>query len=541
MTAPSRPIPWLTLPFQTLSWLAGSPRILTLHTPTLLIRSPRTLPLHTSPLLTRSCRTLPSLTFSAPTLALRTLPLLAVPLLIFPLLAFPLISGAKSPEPSPVEPPGVQERILNNGLKVLVKEDHRAPIVTSQVWYKVGSSYEIGGLTGISHLLEHMMFKGTEKLAPGEFSRIIAANGGDENAFTGRDYTAYFQTLAADRLPIAFELEAERMRSLALPEEEFLKELEVVKEERRQNTEDDPDSLTYEQFNAVAYESSPYRNPIIGWASDLEGMAVEDLRDWYRQWYAPNNATLVVVGDVDPQAVFALAERHFGPLGAERIRPPRPQADAPQRGEKRLRVKAPAKEPYLLMGYKTPVIGHADDDWEPYALEMLASILDGGSSARLSRELVRGSHVAASAGASFSAFNRLPGMLLLDGIPAKGRSIAELEQALQAQIHRLREEPVAETELERIRNQLIAAKVYERDSVFAQARQMGSLETVGLGWELMDQYVDRLSQVTPAQIQAVARKFLTPDNLTLAQLEPQRIPEHQAIEDHPGGTAHGHP
>jgi len=477
-----------------------------------------------------------------------TLPSLALPWLALVWLALPSFSWAKSTEPSPADPPRVQERILANGLKVLVKEDHRAPIVTSQVWYKVGSSYEYGGLTGISHLLEHMMFKGTEKLAPGEFSRIIAANGGDENAFTGRDYTAYFQTLAADRLPIAFELEAERMRSLALPEEEFLKELEVVKEERRQHTDDDPDSLTYEQFNATAYESSPYRHPIIGWASDLAAMRVEDLRDWYRQWYAPNNATLVVVGDVDHQAVFALAERYFGPLAAEKVSPTRLRGDPPQRGEKRLRVKAPAKEPYLLLGYKTPTLGHADEEWEPYALEMLASILDGGSSSRLSRDLVRGTRVAASAGASYSAFTRLPGMLTLDGIPAQGRSIAELEQALHTQLQRLREEPVAEVELERIRNQLIAAKVYERDSVYAQARQMGSLETVGLGWELMDQYVDHLSRVTPAQIQAVARKFLTPDNLTLAQLDPQDLPGQlagkddggpPASKDHDGGIAHG--
>ena len=436
-------------------------------------------------------------------------------LLLATALAIPLIATAETPR--------VHERNLDNGLKVLVKEDHRAPIVTSQVWYKVGSSYEHGGLTGVSHLLEHMMFKGTEKLAPGEFSRIIAENGGDENAFTGRDYTAYFQTLAADRLPISFELEAQRMRFLTLPEEEFLKELEVVKEERRMRTEDDPESLAYEQFNATAYEASPYRIPIIGWASDLEGMRVTDLRDWYRQWYAPNNATLVVVGDVDPQEVFTLAEKHFGPLSAEQVAAPKRGDDPPQRGEKRIKVKAPAKEPYLLMGFKSTAIGHAGEDWEPYALEMLSSVLDGGSSARFSRELVRGAHVAASAGASYSAFSRLPGLLLLDGIPAQGRTVEELEQALLAQIQRLRDEPVAEAELERIRNQLIAAKVYEQDSVYAQAKQIGSLETVGLGWELMDEYVAHLSRVTPEQVQAVARKFLVSDNLTVALLEPQPI------------------
>jgi len=436
-------------------------------------------------------------------------------------------------------PAAVHERVLDNGLKVLVKPDHRAPIVTSQVWYKVGSSYEHGGITGVSHVLEHMMFKGTENLEPGEFSEIIAENGGDENAFTGRDYTAYFQTLAADRLEIAFELEAERMRRLALPEDEFLKELEVVKEERRLRTDDDPESTTYERFTAAAYDASPYRVPIIGWESDLEAMQVDDLRRWYRQWYAPNNATLVVVGDVEPEQVFALAERHFGPLEPETITPPKPRAEPPQRGEKRLTVKAPAKEPYLIMGWKTPVIAEgAAEPWEPYALEMLASVLDGGDSARFSRELVRGQRIAASAGASYSAFARLPGLFLVDGTPAKGKDIATLEKALMDEIERVRSEPVGDDELARIRTQLVAAKVYERDSVFYQAMQLGQLETVGLGWELVDEYVDRLTAVTPEQVRAVARKYLVPETLTVAVLDPQPIsdaPRHAAA-----GIAGGH-
>ncbi len=414
----------------------------------------------------------------------------------------------------------VQEQVLDNGLKVLVKRDSRAPIVTSQVWYKVGSSYESGGITGVSHALEHMMFKGTENLKPGEFSEIIAQNGGDENAFTGRDYTAYFQTMAADRLAVSFELEAERMRNLTLPEEEFLKELEVVKEERRLRTDDDPQSLTYEQFSAVAYQFSPYRNPIIGWPSDLDSMRVEDLRTWYKLWYAPNNATLVVVGDVEPDQVFALAEEHFGPLEPESVRPPKPQAEPEQRGERRLIVQAPAKEPYVLIGYKAPVLATAEADWEPYALEMLASVLDGGASARFSRELVRGERVAASAGAGYSAFTRLPGLFTLSGTPADGRGIEEVETALMEQIERVRTELVTPDELERIRIQLIAGKTYEKDSVFYQAMLLGQLETVGLGWELVDEYVDRLSAVTPEQVREVARKYLVPEVRTVARLDP---------------------
>ena len=437
-------------------------------------------------------------------------------------------------------PPQVHERVLDNGLKVLVKPDHRAPIATSQVWYKAGSSYEHGGITGISHALEHMMFKGTERLAPGEFSRIIAANGGDENAFTGRDYTAYFQTLAADRLAVAFELEADRMANLALPADEFAKEIEVVQEERRLRTDDDPESVTYEQFNAVAYAASPYRHPIIGWQSDLDVMNVESLRDWYRMWYAPNNATLVVVGDVEPETVFALAKEHFGPVEPGPALQPRPRAEPPQAGEKRLRVQVPAKEPYLLIGWKAPALHRSDAPREAYAMEMLASVLDGGSSARLSRELVRGAQVAASAGARYSAFTRLPGMLVLDGVPASGHTIEELEQALLAQVERLQREPVGADELERIRNQLVADQVFQRDSVFYQALLLGQFETVGVGWEEVEAYVDALSQVTPEQIQTVAQQYLTRENRTVAVLDPQpmdgQAPRAAAAET--GGQAH---
>jgi len=434
----------------------------------------------------------------------------------------------------------VHEQLLENGLKVIVKEDHRAPVVSSQIWYKVGSSYERGGQTGISHALEHMMFKGTDELAPGEFSRIIAAHGGEENAFTGRDYTAYFQNLAKDRLAVSFELEADRMRDLALPEEEFRKELEVIKEERRLRTDDDPESLTFEVFNATAYIAAPYRNPVIGWGSDIAGLTVADLRDWYNKWYAPNNATLVVVGDVDPSSVFALARTHFGPLAAEEVPLREPTAEPPQRGEKRVRIQAPAKEPYLLMGYHTTALAHAESEWEPYALEVLASVLDGGNSARLPTQLVRGQEIAASAGASYGAMTRLPSMLLLDGIPAKGQDVASLEQALRDQIARLRADPVADEELERIRNQLVAAKVYERDSVFYQGMQIGRLESVGLDWRLQDEYLERIEAVTPEQVQAVARKYLTPEALTVAILEPQPLDAAPRPTTPAGGHHHVH-
>ncbi len=412
-------------------------------------------------------------------------------------------------------PATVHEFLLDNGLKVIVKEDHRAPIAAIQVWYKVGSSYEPNGVTGVSHVLEHMMFKGTNRHGAGEFSRIIAANGGDDNAMTSRDFTAYVQTLASDRLEVAFELEADRMRNLTLPADEFAKELDVVKEERRLRTEDNPTALTYERFSALAYSALPYANPVIGWMSDLNNMQVEDLRDWYHRWYAPNNATLVVVGDVEVDQVRRLAEGSFGLLKSEPVPRLKPLREPPQRGEVRARVEVPAREPYLIMGYKTPVITTAEEAWEPYALAMLSAVLDGGNSSRFSRDLVRGREIAVSAGASYSAFSRLSGLFILSGRPAKGHSMDELEQALRGEIERVKSELVSEEELQRVRTQVVAGEVYELDSVYYQAMQIGMLETVGLDWRLLDQYTDNIKRVTVEQVREVARRYLLDEELTV--------------------------
>ena len=289
--------------------------------------------------------------------------------------------------PAHAENDKVHEHIFSNGLKILVKEDHRAPVVVSQVWYKIGSSYEPGGITGISHMLEHMMFKGTKQYPAGEFSRIIAENGGQENAFTGSDYTAYFQTLEKSRLEISFKLESDRMRNLDLKAEELLKELQVVTEERRMRTDDQPRSKTQEQFNAAAFANSPYKNPVIGWPSDIANYKVEDLQAWYQQWYAPNNATLVVVGDVEAEQTIQLAEKYFASLQPSVIQPIKPQDEIEQKGVKKITVKAPAKLPFLMLGYKTPVLKTAQPQWEAYALEVLSGILDGGNSARLPARL----------------------------------------------------------------------------------------------------------------------------------------------------------
>lgn len=428
-----------------------------------------------------------------------------------------------APEEKTETAPAVHEYALGNGMKLLVKEDHRAPVVVSQVWYKVGSSYEHDGITGVSHALEHMMFKGTKKHPGGEFSRIVSENGGRENAFTGRDYTAYYQQLEQSRLTISFELEADRMRNLTLPADEFAKELKVVQEERRLRTEDDPEALTYEQFMAAAFVTSPYHHPVIGWMNDLDAMQIDDLRAWYRTWYAPNNATLVVVGDVDPEAVHKLARKYFGALKPSRIPARKPRLEITQHGERRITVKAPAQLPYLVMGYKVPILRTVEDDNEIYALEVLAGILDGGDSARISTRLIRDQRIAASAGAGYNPYSRLDDLFILSGTPAQGHDAVELEQALLHEIQRLRDEPVTAEELDRIKTQVIAADVYQRDSVFYQAMQLGMLETVGLDWRLADAYVGRIRAVTAEQVQAVARKYLNADRLTVAVLDPQPI------------------
>ncbi len=433
----------------------------------------------------------------------------------------------------------VSEFRLDNGMKAIVKQDHRAPVVVSQVWYKVGSSYEPDGVTGVSHVLEHMMFKGTEKLGPGEFSRAISALGGSENAFTSRDYTAYFETLAVEHLERALELEADRMRNIQLDAAEFAKEIEVVKEERRLRTEDKPSGKVFEQFNAVAWRASPYRNPVIGWMNDLEHMTVDDLAGWYRRWYAPNNATLVVVGDVDPEAVRDMAERHFGPLETSEIPPLKPAAEPKQVGETRIEVKVPARQPYLLMGYKTPIVGRSDEPWEPYALYVLSSVLDGGDSARLSRQLVRGSGVAASAGAEYGTYGRLPGMFLLDGTPTDGHTVAEVEQALREQVALLREQLVDEQELKRVVTQAVASKVYQADSLFYQAMEIGVLETIGLDWRLIESEIDALKAVTPDQVRTVAQRYLVDENLTVATLKPLPMDQTPARPARATGGRHG--
>ena len=412
------------------------------------------------------------------------------------------------------------EKVLDNGLKVIVKEDHRAPVVVSQIWYRVGSAQEHNGITGISHMLEHMMFKGTEKYPAEKFTSTLAEIGARDNAFTGRDYTAYFQLMGRDHLGVSFDIESDRMVNLILTQDDFDSEREVVKEERRLRTDDDPNALVYEQLSAAAFTSSPYHHPIIGWMNDLEHLELEDLSRWYQRWYAPNNAALVVVGDVEPETVFALARKYFGAIARQHIRDSKPRVEPAQTGPRRITVKAVAKLPYILLGYKVPSLATAEQDWEPYALSVLSGVLDGGRSARLSKHIVREMELAASAGAGYSLYARYPTLFLLEATPAPRRSLQEVEQALYAEIRALQEDLVSEQELARVKAQVIASEVYAQDSIRAQAGVIGRLESAGLGWRVMDEYSQRINAINAEQVRQVARTYLNEDHLTVSVLEP---------------------
>ena len=432
----------------------------------------------------------------------------------------------------------IQEFKLDNGLKIVVQEDHRAPVVVSQVWYRAGALDEVNGKTGVAHVLEHMMFKGTKTVPAGKFSRLIAAAGGKENAFTAQDQTTYYQQLEKSNLPLSMKLEADRMANLNLTDEEFAKEIKVVMEERRWRTEDKPQSKVNEQFNSTIYHVHPYGRPVVGWMNDLENMTAADAREWYNTWYAPNNATLVVVGDVNAQDVLKLAKQYFGPLKSHTLPARKPQVEPEQKGERRVVVKAQAKLPYLLMGFHVPTLQDADKDIEPYALEILAGVLNGNASARLNQNLVRQSQIAIDVDAGYDMVQRgRQSIFVLDGTPSEGKSVAELEAAILNEIEKIKTGGVTEEELQRVKAQVIAADVYQRDSMFYQAMQIGNLETAGFSWRILKDYPAKLQAVTAEQVQAVAKKYFLKDNLTVATLDPQPIDPN---DNTPKGKPHVH-
>jgi len=411
---------------------------------------------------------------------------------------------------------------LANGLKLIVREDHRAPTVAHMVWYRAGSMDEVNGKTGVAHVLEHMMFKGTQKVKSGEFSRLVAAVGGRENAFTSRDYTAYFQQVEKSKLDEVIQLEADRMSNLNFDDAEFLKEIQVIMEERRLRTEDNPSSLLNEALMATAYMSSPYRHPVIGWMNDLQNMKAVDARDWYRSWYAPNNATVVISGDVDPKQVLKTVEKYYGAVDAHELPVRKPQIEPPQKGIKQVQVKAPADSAQLTMSWKVPRLEPGKlDDVEPYALELLTAVLDGYDNARLNRTLVKQEKVVNDVGVGYDMISRGPELFLISTTMAKGKPVAQAQASIRKALDELKQKGILESELKRIKVRILSEQIYKRDSIFGQAMEIGGTEMAGFSWKDIDYMLEKMQTITPDQVQAVARKYLVDEGLTIAILDPQ--------------------
>ena len=422
----------------------------------------------------------------------------------------------------------VQQFTLRNGMQLLIRPDRRAPTAVHMVWLRVGSMDEVDGTSGVAHVLEHMMFKGTKSLGAGEFSRRVAALGGRENAFTSRDYTGYYQQIPANRLEEVMQLESDRFANNQWPDEEFRKELEVVKEERRMRTDDQPRAALFEQLFASAYNASPYRRPVVGWMSDLEAMTPDDARAFYRQWYVPSNAAVVVAGDVDVNQVRGWAEKYYGSIPAKATPVRKPRTEPEQKGLRRMEVKLPAEQAYVVLAFKVPGISQLQtlgaQDKDALALLVLSEVLSGYDGARLERALEQGpQRVADSADSSASVLGRGPSMFMLTGVPAAGKTAAEVEAALRAQVQRIAREGVDAAELERVKTQWMASHIYERDSLFSQAQGLGSYWSMRLPLDAEERLLQHLREVTSAQVQAVAARYFGDDQLTIATLEPQPL------------------
>ena len=464
--------------------------------------------------------------YSAPSAAVRGAGLpLALCLFLLPLAA-PAVHAQAPASPSA----SVTQFQLANGMTVIVKTDRRAPTAAHMLWVRVGSMDEVDGTTGVAHVLEHMMFKGTRDLKPGEFSRRVAALGGRENAFTSRDATGYYQQIPSDKLEDVMRLEADRFARNQWADDEFKRELEVVKEERRLRTEDSPRALMYENANAITFLASPYRRPVVGWMSDLDALTPDDARAFYRRWYVPANAAVVVAGDVDVAQVRRLAEKYYGSIAASPVPARKPRVEPAQTGLRKLDFKAPASQAYVSLSFKVPGLrtpepgaGSAEAfNRDALALTVLSAVLDGYSGARLDRALTQGDQrLADSAGASNGLIGRGPQLFSLDGVPAEGKTAQQVSDALRAQVARVAREGVSEAELKRVKTQWIASETYKLDAVFNQARQLGSYWINGLPLDTDERLISQLRGITAAEVQAVAARYFGDDQLTVATLLPQ--------------------
>jgi len=463
------------------------------------------------------------------------------------LLALGLAGAARVAQAAPRADALPRSFTLSNGMTLIVKPDHRAPTAVHMLWVRVGSMDEVDGTSGVAHVLEHMLFKGTPTVKAGDFSRRVAALGGRENAFTSKDYTGYYQQIPVSRLEDVMRLEADRFANNQWSDEDFRKELEVVKEERRLRTEDNPHARLHEAMDAVTFQAAPYRRPVVGWMSDLDAMTPDDARAFFQRWYTPANAAVVVAGDVEPAQVLALAEKYYAAIPARPVPPRKPREEPAQNGLRRLDFKAPAEQSYVALAFKVPSLAAAALDPkqsdpqsdDALALTMLAAVLSGYDNARLDRALTQQSdHVADSAGAYCGLFARGPQTCSLYGVPADGKTPAQVEAALRAEVARVAREGVSPAEMQRVKNQWVAGEIYKQDSVFNQARILGTHWINGFALDADDRLMERLRGVTSAQVQAVAARYFGDDALTVATLLPQPLDKTRKPRAAPAGARH---
>jgi zinc protease len=409
----------------------------------------------------------------------------------------------------------VDEYVLDNGLKMLIVEDHKAPTATFQVWYRVGSRNEKTGKTGLSHLLEHMMFKGTKNYGPKTFSQTIQRAGGTDNAFTSKDYTGYFELLASDRISLPIDLEADRMQNLVLSNDSVLSERDVVTEERRLRYEDDPQSYVMEEVFAAAFKNHPYRWPVIGWMSDLKTLDPGALIEHYKTYYAPNNAVIIVVGDVNKKEIMEKVRQAFGSIPTGPAAPAVQAEEDEQKGERRVYINKEAELPYIMAVFKTPTISHEDG----FALDVLGSILSDGRSSRLYRSLVYDKQIAISAWASYEGVSKDPFLFFAGATAGQGKKIEDVEAALLEELEKIKQQPPSAQEVRRAINQAEASFIMQQDSIYMQARILGSFEMT-VGWRFIDKYLEGIRKVTPEDVSRVAKKYLIDEKKTTGVLVP---------------------
>jgi zinc protease len=413
---------------------------------------------------------------------------------------------------------------LKNGLTLVVIPDHRSPVVMSQIWYHVGSADESDQHTGLSHLLEHMMFKGTEKTKAGVFSKTVEEEGGRLNAFTSQDFTAYHEHIPVSKLELILKLEADRMHNLQFDQKAYASEKKVVKEERRSRVEDNPFARGMEQFNWLSNGVNPYRNPTIGWMESIDKLSFHETKSWYKRFYQPNNATLILLGDLDPAATYQLVKKIFSKIPSHRIKRSKIfTANSP--GSRRLEMVLDVKVPELIMGYNVPVAKTAMLSWNPYALDVLSAVLGLGNDAYLLKSLRDEKHIVSSIGVSYSPYMRYDDVFTFYAVPAGGNSLDQVEDGIESILSSLKNDLLDQASLQRAKTQIISQAIYDRDDPFIRAYIIGSLESNGLSWKTYNTYFDKIKAVTAEQIRSVAKRYFVQERKATTMLLPEKTKE----------------